>query len=310
MKLKTGERYLNLKKVVLFSALSISLFHITAFAETSSADLSNNGLNAQSATLTASHDESTNHNFTSLNLTLSPSELRWIGSRIYANECASKPENLIIWGQGEEFPSLGIGHFIWYPKDFKGPFVETFPDMVAYVSQYKTAPLWLKTLEPFSAPWSSKEAFLKAVDSKDMALLRQWLLATQTYQTQYISLELNKRFNDYLSTNNDLNKTAIILVFNQLMQTKEGRFALIDYVNFKGMGAENEQYQGEQWGLISVLKPLALMSFHLMDSQQLLQAFVDSAKQRLNLRVELSPKVRNEQRWLKGWFKRLDGYLK
>ena len=309
MQFKTGKRHPNLEKVALLSALTMSLFHITALADTSSADLSNNGFNAQSVKRTVSHDENAHHPISSVNVRLSPSELRWIGSKIYANECAAKPENLIIWGEGEEFPSLGIGHFIWYPEDFKGPFVETFPDMVAYVSQFKAAPLWLKKREPFSAPWTSKKVFLKAIDSEDMSLLRQWLLETHAYQAQYISLEVIKRFNHYLRTSKDANKKAVVRVFNQLMKTKEGRFALIDYVNFKGMGADHEEYQGEQWGLISVLKPITLTAFHTMDSPQLLKAFVESAKQRLQLRVQLSPRQRNEQRWLKGWFKRLDDYL-
>ena len=46
-----------------------------------------------------------------------------------------------------------------------------------------------------------------------------------------------------------------------------------------------------------------------MDEQgDALTAFRDAAKQVLSQRVRLSPPERNEQRWLKGWLKRIDTY--
>ena len=51
---------------------------------------------------------------------LSTEEIRWIGERVFENECASRDESLIKWNEGEEFLSLGIGHFIWYPRGKKG----------------------------------------------------------------------------------------------------------------------------------------------------------------------------------------------
>ncbi len=38
-----------------------------------------------------------------------------IGDWIYRNECNRNPRCLVDWNPGESFPSLGIGHFIWYP---------------------------------------------------------------------------------------------------------------------------------------------------------------------------------------------------
>ena len=46
---------------------------------------------------------------------LNDSDYDWIGSRIYKNEALGKPEYLTHWNEGEDFPSLGIGHFIWRP---------------------------------------------------------------------------------------------------------------------------------------------------------------------------------------------------
>ena len=79
---------------------------------------------------------------------LNEKEMEWIGERIYQNECASNPKYLTYWGEGEEFPSLGIGHFIWYTNHYQASYYETFPSMVHYVSQYKKSPNWLIALSP------------------------------------------------------------------------------------------------------------------------------------------------------------------
>ena len=44
-------------------------------------------------------------------------DLKEIGEKIFRNEAAGKKENLVYWNSGENFPSLGIGHFIWYRKN-------------------------------------------------------------------------------------------------------------------------------------------------------------------------------------------------
>jgi len=59
---------------------------------------------------------------------LTDTERTWIGDKVYQNECASKPHNLTYWGKGEDFPSFGVGHFIWYPSGVEETFQETFPD--------------------------------------------------------------------------------------------------------------------------------------------------------------------------------------
>src|SRR3989338_6301929 len=66
-------------------------------------------------------------------LTLSPSEVQRIGEKIFENECAKKEECLLEWNEGEEFLSLGIGHFIWYPQGQTSPFEESFPKFLEYL---------------------------------------------------------------------------------------------------------------------------------------------------------------------------------
>ena len=56
-----------------------------------------------------------------------------IGRKIWQNECGGTVAGLTSWNTGENFASLGIGHFIWYPAGAHGPFEESFPPLVRYV---------------------------------------------------------------------------------------------------------------------------------------------------------------------------------
>jgi hypothetical protein len=38
-----------------------------------------------------------------------------IGRKVWQNECGGTVAGLTSWNAGENFASLGIGHFIWYP---------------------------------------------------------------------------------------------------------------------------------------------------------------------------------------------------
>lgn len=55
---------------------------------------------------------------------LPPRQLQAIGQQIYKNECNQQSQCLVHWNRGEAFPSLGIGHFIWYPDGMDAGFVE------------------------------------------------------------------------------------------------------------------------------------------------------------------------------------------
>jgi len=78
----------------------------------------------------------------------------------------------------------------------------------------------------------------------------------------------------------------------------------MDYVNFKGEGINpQERYQGRGWGLLQVL--LAMTG---ADTATAVAAFSDAAKELLQHRVQLAPRERHEDRWLAGWFARLDSY--
>lgn len=210
-----------------------------------------------------------------------------IGKRIYQNECSSKEEKLVWWNEGENFASLGIGHFIWYPKEQTGPFEETFPLFVAYLKSKNIAfPDWLSE----GCPWKSKqECFSEGAKRKE---LQTFLTKTIDLQAAFIIERFEQRVPKLFS--GDLLKKIEIL-----SQTDEGKYALVDYLNFKGDGiSEKERYDGQGWGLKQVLEEMQDTS---------LQAFSEAAKTVLRRRVKNAP---HEEKWLAGWLARIDTYLK
>ena len=107
---------------------------------------------------------------------LSEEDYAWIASRIFQNETGGETRFLTYWGAGEDFPSFGIGHFIWFPTGVDAPFDETFPAMAAYVAeQGEPFPLWMQGLQEFDSPWISKADFDQSWSSSEMAELRAWL---------------------------------------------------------------------------------------------------------------------------------------
>ncbi|GKT12308.1 MAG: hypothetical protein ISEC1_P1285 [Thiomicrorhabdus sp.] len=242
---------------------------------------------------------------------LTESDYQWIGAKIFQNEAASKPKYLTHWGKGEDFPSFGIAHFIWFPENIHPPFEETFPAMVRFVSLTKQPPAWLQKLAAkntgFHAPWKSKKDFEQGGESSEQQQLRNWLLATQSQQARFVALSFEKRWLKEVSSLSQAKQVELNQQLKQMMSFKQGLFAVIDYFNFKGIGHNaKEQYQGQSWGLISVLEA---MSTNPPASNSLqLEQFITAAKSRLQLRTELAPAERRESRWIPGWFKRLDRY--
>lgn len=243
----------------------------------------------------------------------------WIAARIFENEAASQVRYLTFWGEGEDFPSFGIGHFIWFPAAVDAPFDEQFPAMVAFVSQRAASeqplPQWMQEQVPFDVPWSSKEVFDQAWSSDEMAALREWLQATARWQARYIVATFERRWQSLeILPNQKLQMTALL---QQLAGSAAGMFAIIDYYNFKGLGVNpRERYQGQGWGLIQVLQAMPAFKLAIdpesgalpISDAALVAQFSQAAAERLGLRVELAPPERNEQRWLPGWLKRMQGY--
>lgn len=236
-------------------------------------------------------------------LTVSPEVAEKLAERIWKNESGKTIEGLTCWNAGEEFPSLGIGHFIWYPQGYKGPFQETFPSLIAFLETHgEQVPEWLKKAK--GCPWKTAKEFHAQAASPRMIELRQFLYKTRALQALFIANRLEKSLPRMIEGLSAQEQKQISANFMLLAKKDNGLYALIDYLNFKGEGTSAaENYQGKGWGLKQVLLS--------MDSDEYapVKAFVVAAREILKERVKHAPAARNEQRWLKGWNNRLETYL-
>jgi hypothetical protein len=65
---------------------------------------------------------------------ISTADAQRIAHRVWENECGGTVEGLTSWNEGEQFASLGIGHFIWYPAGPQGPSEESFPRLLTFLA--------------------------------------------------------------------------------------------------------------------------------------------------------------------------------
>lgn len=236
---------------------------------------------------------------------MSPAEAERIGRLLWKNECGGTVEGLTSWNKGENFASLGIGHFIWYPEGNSGPFEESFPRLVAYIrSQGAQIPEWLNRTT--ACPWPTREAFLADRDSERMASLRSFLYATVGLQARFAALRLEQALPKMLAAAPPERHSHIQAQFQRLADQPHGLYCLVDYTNFKGEGIKpTERYQGQGWGLLQVLDQMSGTE----PGPTALREFSAAATEVLRRRVRLSPPERGEQRWLPGWENRCRTYL-
>ena len=234
---------------------------------------------------------------------LSGSQKAAIGRQIWHNECAGSITGLTTWNAGEEFPSLGIGHFIWYPAGFNGRFEESWPLFVAFAKQHGTQPPPV-ALERHS-PWQSKVQFQKDFNGARLTTLRAWLAANVTLQTDFIIARSHAALPKVLAAAPARDKARIEANYRNVATTPQGIYALIDYVNFKGDGTlAAESYNGQGWGLLQVLGGMrdGLAGAAAADE------FAASAMRMLARRIANSPPARGEKRWQQGWQNRCATY--
>jgi len=118
-------------------------------------------------------------------LQITSQQAQEIGKKIWHNECKGTIDGLTSWNEGEEFASLGIGHFIWHPKKTNSPFTQTFPSLLIYLkNKRKKLPAWLEKSQ--YCPWHNRKEFLEAQRSKRMHELRSLLAQPVDLQAQFI----------------------------------------------------------------------------------------------------------------------------
>lgn len=226
-------------------------------------------------------------------------DLNWLGNKIWQNECAGSVQGLVSWNAGEDFPSLGIGHFIWYPAGYNGPFDESFPTFVRYArSRGAQVPSYFNG----PAPWPNKAAF-QADRSGRADAMRRWLAGHVQLQTEFIILRSRAALPRMMQASR--NPQAVQARYRALAATTQGLYCLVDYVNFKGEGLKpTERYNGQGWGLLQVLEEMK----GYPQGRAATAEFSRAAATVMRRRVANSPAARDEKRWLAGWLNRCNTY--
>ena len=249
----------------------------------------------------------------SSSIQLSQRDALYVAKKVWQNEGAGQDKYLVWWNKGEDFASVGIGHFIWFPKGHTERFREVFPMYVSFMEKKgEKLPSWLNSKTTF--PWKTKIAFFKAkkAKTKQYQELFNFLKLTMPQQAEFMALRLSHALPQMLKTiDSPARKTLIKKRFNEVMYNKNGSvnkrglYVLLDYTNFKGEGTlKSERYKGQGWGLLQVLEHMNVKEKNKQ------KAFSLSAKKMLSRRIKNSPPARGEERWRKGWNVRLDTYWK
>ena len=234
---------------------------------------------------------------------LSDAQKTAIGNKIWQNESGGRVSGLTAWNAGEEFPSLGIGHFIWYPAGFDGPFEESWPRFVSYAVRRGANPP--AVARERHSPWNSRAEFQRDLEGPRLTSLRQWLAANVGIQTDFIILRSRAALPKILAAAPAGQRARIEANYHKVASTPQGTYALIDYVNFKGEGTSpNERYRGQGWGMLQVLAGMR----DVPSGPAAAREFAESAKRVLSRRIENSPPTRGERRWEAGWHNRCDTY--
>jgi hypothetical protein len=237
-------------------------------------------------------------------ISLSRSDTLKIGKRIWQNECNGTIAGLTAWNEGENFASIGIGHFIWYPKGQRGPFEESFPKLVGFMkARGVKLPALVEGAGEQPCPWNSRGEFGRAQHLEQMKQLRQFLADTIDVQAEFLIARLQSSLPKMLAEAAPADRPNVERQFERMTQTPQGFYALVDYVNFKGEGVlHTERYQGQGWGLLQVLEQMPA------DKGDPLKEFSRAAVVVLKRRVASAPPERGEARWLPGWLNRVRGY--
>jgi hypothetical protein len=236
---------------------------------------------------------------------------RKIGQKIWLNETGGKVEAITSWNANEEFASLGIGHFIWFPVGKWLPFEESFPSLLEFMRQRGARlPAWLDKPQIPANPWTSRADFKKNFNSPEMRELRQFLLNTVAEQTQFLVARAQGAMGKILRITPDGAERAHIMAqFSRIARASKDLYPPIDYINFKGEGTnpneaapDKETGQRQGWGFKQVLLK---MNGSTDDPKAVLAEFADAAQAVLQQRVRNIPTNRVFE---VGWLRRVDSY--
>ncbi len=244
-------------------------------------------------------------------LKISPSNATKVGRQVWRNETGGNRDAITTWNAAENFASVGIGHFIWFPEGLETRFEESFPKMLNYLrGRGAKLPAWLDQPKVPPCPWTSRNDFYRSFQSPQMVELRRFLLDTVGLQTEYLALRMQAALPIILDTlPRPQDRAHVREQFIRVATASPDLYPLIDYINFKGEGiSPSETYPNattgvpEGWGLKHVLLEMRGKSLTRSD---VLKAFADAAGYVLKRRIRNNPA---NKRWKRGWLKRVNTY--
>ena len=234
-----------------------------------------------------------------------------IGQKIWLNETGGKIDAITTWSANEDFASLGIRHFIWFPVGKWLPYEESFPALLEFMRNKNVRlPAWLNQTQIPANPWTSRAEFRKNANSPQMKELRQFMLDTVAEQTQFMVARAQGAMEKILKTTPDgTERDHIVLQFTRVIRGSEDFYPLIDYINFKGEGTnpneaamDRETGRRQGWGLKQVLLK---MNGDAGDPKAARAEFADAAQAVLQQRVRNLPSNRVFE---VGWLRRVATY--
>jgi hypothetical protein len=236
-------------------------------------------------------------------INLSHSQKQKIGKQIFQNETGGDPKKLVHWNIGEDFPSLGIAHFIWIPQNANVVFGDSFKSLAKYYKGLGVRlPSILERLSPnFECPWRNSSEFWSQRSTTEVMELERFLRATFDIQVTYVIERLRRDLPSVFEGLSLAQQKLIDKNINSLSSSKAGWYPVVDYLNFKGSGSSQiaTNYSGG-WGLRQVLLGMN------PNSSNPPEAFYVSAKAVLSKRISYRSQ---DERWREGWNKRVYTYV-
>lgn len=210
---------------------------------------------------------------------------------------ASSQDKVIYWHLHEPFPYLGIGRFIWFPKEATFSYEEDFPSLLKFMQQNgHKLPEWLDG--SFSCPWRTRQDFEQ--DQKKQQELKETLELGFELQIKFLVSHSFETFEKIVNSFDEKDRPLMEDKFKQLLQDPRGLYTLIDYCQFKGSGLSEKEFKnGYGFGLKQVMESIPSDAVSI-------ECFVKAAKDVLKNRVKNSNG--DDQKWLPGWMSRLDSY--
>ncbi len=234
-----------------------------------------------------------------------------IGQKIWLNETGGRRDAITSWSANEDFASLGIGHFIWFPVGKWLPYEESFPALLEFMRRKNVRlPAWLDQPQIPANPWTSRAEFRRNANSPRMKELRQFLLDTVAEQTHFMMARAQGAMEKILKTTPDgAERDHIVIQFTRVVRASENFYPLIDYINFKGEGTNpneaamnRETGRRQGWGLKQVL---LRMNGETSDPKAVRAEFADAAQFVLQQRIRNLPSNRVFET---GWLRRIATY--